>query len=235
MSEVLMSRRRVSNPLALAVLACLAERPMHPYEISTTLRSRGKERSIRLNYGSLYAVVESLQKHGLVVAQGTHREGRRPERTVYAITEAGQAEFEDWLAELLSTPTKEYSSLEAALSLMPGLPPDEVARLLGDRCTRLELRLRAVQGEVELSRENGLPDLFLVETLFEAAMLEAELGFVRVLAADIRSGAFPGVATWRRIHELLDEGMTFEAIAADPVGTLGEQAAGLAMGVMPTG
>ncbi len=53
-----MARRQRSNPLALAVLACLVERPMHPYEISTTLRSRGKELSIKLNYGSLYSVVE---------------------------------------------------------------------------------------------------------------------------------------------------------------------------------
>ena len=52
-----MTRRRVSNPLALAVLGCLSERPMHPYEISTTLRTRGKEQSIKLNYGSLYSVV----------------------------------------------------------------------------------------------------------------------------------------------------------------------------------
>ena len=103
-----MTRRRVSNPLALAILGCLTERPMHPYEISTTLRERGKEASIKLNYGSLYAVVESLQKHHLIEAQETTREGRRPERTVYAITPAGVEEFEDWLAELLSTPVKEY-------------------------------------------------------------------------------------------------------------------------------
>ena len=55
-----MTRRRVNNPLALAVLACLGERPMHPYEISTMLRSRGKDQSIKLNYGSLYAVVSHV-------------------------------------------------------------------------------------------------------------------------------------------------------------------------------
>lgn len=44
-----------SNPLALAVLSCVGERPMYPYEITTTLRGRGKEGSIRLNFGSLYA------------------------------------------------------------------------------------------------------------------------------------------------------------------------------------
>ena len=52
--------RSTSNPLALAVLACLSERPMHPYEMASTMRERGKEQSIKLNYGSLYTVVDSL-------------------------------------------------------------------------------------------------------------------------------------------------------------------------------
>jgi DNA-binding PadR family transcriptional regulator len=218
-----MTRRRVSNPLALAVLACLVERPMHPYEMSTTLRTRGKERSIKLNYGSLYSVVEALQRHGLITAQETRREGRRPERTVYAVTEAGRAEFEDWLAELLSTPTHEPSSLEAALSLAAGLPPDEVARLLQERCVRLEMELRGVQAAVDLSREKGLPDLFLVETLFSVAMLQAELDFVRSLAADIRSGTFPGIKAGRRIHELVATGLTFDEVRADLATLLGEE------------
>ena len=37
---------------------------MHPYEMSTTLRERHKEESIKLNYGSLYSVVSSLEKYG---------------------------------------------------------------------------------------------------------------------------------------------------------------------------
>ena len=76
---------------------------MHPYEISTTLRTRGKEQSIKLNYGSLYSVVESLQKHGLIAPRETVKEGRRPERTIYEITSAGRLEFVDWLAELIGT------------------------------------------------------------------------------------------------------------------------------------
>lgn len=216
-----MTRRRVNNPLALAVLACLVERPMHPYEISTTLRTRGKERSIKLNYGSLYSVVGALEKHGLIAAQETVREGRRPERTVYAVTDAGRTEFEDWLAELLSTPTHEPSSLEAALSLAAGLPPEEVARLLTERAQRLELEVVGVQAGVDRSREQGLPDLFLVETLFSLAMLRAELDFVRALADDIRTGAFPGVDLWHKIHELLESGHRLDDlqdVIADSIG-----------------
>src|SRR5918911_3816244 len=173
-----MTRRRVSNPLALAVLSCLNEKPMHPYEISTTLRSRGKESSIKLNYGSLYSVVESLQKHGLITSRETTREGRRPERTVYEITESGVEEFEDWLAELLSTPVRDYTSLEAGLSLMAGLPPDEVTRLLDERALKLRTEARAVDATLAEAAGIGVPQLFLVETTYRRRLLQTELDFV---------------------------------------------------------
>ncbi len=223
-----MTRRRVSNPLALAVLSCLTERPMHPYEISTTLRSRGKEQSIKLNYGSLYSVVESLQKHGLITSRETTRAGRRPERTVYEITPSGREEFEDWLAELLSTPVREFTSLEAGLSLMAGLAPDEVVRLLDTRTDRLRIELGGLEAAGRVGDELGLPELFTVESHYRHAMLAAELEFVRDLAARIRSGAFGGTKTWRRMHELLADGMSVEEILADPVRHLGEEAAVLA-------
>jgi DNA-binding PadR family transcriptional regulator len=219
-----MSRRRVSNPLALAVLSCLNERPMHPYEINTTLRTRGKEQSIKLNYGSLYSVVESLQKHGLITSRETTRDGRRPERTVYEITPAGREEFEDWLAELLSTPVREYTSLEAGLSLMAGLPPDEVARLLEQRCDALRIELRGLEAAGEICDEIGLPEIFVVESHYRHAMLTAELTFVSDLTRRIRSAELGGTKVWRRMHELLADGMTFEELTADPVRHLGEEA-----------
>lgn len=218
-----MVRRRVSNPLALAVLSCLTERAMHPYEMSTTLRQRGKEISIRLNYGSLYAVVDSLAKHGLIRARETTREGRRPERTVYEITDAGAAEFEDWLAELLSTPVREFSSLEAGLSLMAGLPPDDVGMLLTRRTYALRAELGALDSMQAQAAEQSLPELFLVENRLRRALLQAELDFVTDLATRIQDGSYPGVKLWRRIHDLRGEGVSFEEIGADPVRYLGEE------------
>ena len=95
-----MAPRNRSNPLALAVLLCLYERPMHPYEVATTLRQRNKHESVRLNYGSLYAVVESLERRGLITPRETARAGRLPERTVYELTDAGRIEMHDWLTDL---------------------------------------------------------------------------------------------------------------------------------------
>jgi DNA-binding PadR family transcriptional regulator len=185
-----------SNPLALAVLACLYERPMHPYEVAQTLRSRAKHESIRLNYGSLYGIVELLERRGFITARETVREGRRPERTIYEITETGARELNDWLTDLVATPEKEYLQFEAALSLLPVLPPDVAVEVLKERMTKLEIRLAQMQGAQKAARDAGLPRLFEIETEYVETLARAELEFVSRLVKDIESGELEGLAMW---------------------------------------
>jgi DNA-binding PadR family transcriptional regulator len=192
----MVSRSR-SNPLALAVLACLYERPMHPYEMAQTLRTRAKHESIRLNYGSLYSVVESMEKRGLVEAVATTQEGRRPQRTVYGITEAGKVEMTEWLADLVAVPTKEYLQFEAALSLIHGLPPDEAVQLLRQRADALDLRLDQLEAASDSAEKRGIPHLFLLENDYVTALLRTEVEFTRRLVADIESGEIEGLDEWR--------------------------------------
>jgi DNA-binding PadR family transcriptional regulator len=196
-----MGPRNRSNPLALAVLISLYERPMHPYEVATTLRQRNKHESVRLNYGSLYAVVESLERRGLIAPQATARSGRLPERTVYDLTDAGRVEMHDWLTDLMSTPVKEYPAFEAALSFLPALPPADVVELLRERAERLEFQIAQARAGRELVEKQGLPRLFWVEDEFRTALCETELEFVRRLVRDIESGALDGLAWWRVVHE----------------------------------
>jgi DNA-binding PadR family transcriptional regulator len=195
-----MAKSKRSNPLALAVLACLQERPMHPYEMATTMRSRGKHESIKLNYGSLYTVVGSLERAGLIEAQETEREGRRPERTVYALLDAGRVELIDWLSEMLSTPAKEFTQFEAGLSLLPCLAPEDVLALLEERVQALELVLVAERSVRDHALQQGLPGLFAVEAEYRIAMREAELAFTRALAGEIRAESLDGLALWNDYH-----------------------------------
>ena len=208
-----MAPARLSNPLALAVLTLLEERPMHPYEMSTTLRERRKEDSIRLNYGSLYAIVAALQKQGLIEVQEVVREGNRPERTIYAITEAGKTTMVGWLTDLISVPVKEFPQFEAALSLMGALPPDDVIRLLEFRLRSLTMQKAAADG-VAASLPAGFPRLFLIESEYDRAMLDAEIAFVRQLVADFRGDKVSGLSLWRRMHELRATDLTPDQIIA---------------------
>src|SRR5262245_9016296 len=198
--------KRPANALALAVLALLSEKPMHPYEISSTLRERHKEESRKINYGSLYAVVESLEKRGLIEARERIRDGRRPERTVYALTPTGDKALQQWLGELLAEPTRQFTDFEAALSLMGALPPERAQELL----TQRQDRLRAAEAADPTLRAQaaGLPRIFTVEGEYQAALRSTEIAFVAELLAEIEDGSLDGMALWRRFHELKAAGET---------------------------
>ena len=193
-------RRRPSNLLALAVLGVLAQRPMHPYEIATTLRDYGKDSSIKVKWGSLYTVVATLEKNGLICATGTDRQGGRPERTIYGLTDEGREELGDWLRELLSVPDREYPRFEAALSLIAVVPPQEAAALLESRLRRLDGEIVAQRAALEHYAKT-LPRLFLIESEFHVALLEAEAGWVRDIVEQLSTGTFPDQASWLRFHQ----------------------------------
>jgi DNA-binding PadR family transcriptional regulator len=194
-------KRKVGNLLALAVLSYLSQRPMHPYELSRMLRDHGDVRSIKFNHGSLYMVVGQLAKAGLITEQETTREGQRPERTVYALTDAGRDEFRDWLGELVEQPQHEYPHFVAALSLIAALPPSEVVPLLHHRLDRLHQERAEIRGLVDSSLARGVPELFLVEEEYRLALLTAETTFVEEFIGKVTGTQTGWGAEWARFHD----------------------------------
>ena len=194
------SERKLTNPLALAVMILLYERPMHPYEMAATLRERHKEDSIKLRYGSLYTVIELLVRVGFIKAKKTTREGNRPERTVYEITKTGEAEIRDWMREILSTPVKEFPQFEAGLSLLPALPPSEAVDVLETRVEFLKKDIEKIKRGLKDAKSNGLPALFSIETEYWLAGLETELAFVESLIERIREDGCGYLKEWKKWH-----------------------------------
>jgi DNA-binding PadR family transcriptional regulator len=193
-------RRPVSNPLGLAILAQLLEKPAHPYEMAVSMRQRGKHESIKLNYGSLYTVIGALERAGFIAVGRKVRQGVRPERTVYKITAAGEAELFDWMRDLAGTPVKEYPQFEAALCLLPVLPPDEAKALLQKRVRLLEEKLDGLRRASDEVSRRGVPRLLLIETEYHAAMWEAERKWVAGLVRLMNTS--PGFTReWKAWHK----------------------------------
>jgi DNA-binding PadR family transcriptional regulator len=174
---------------------------MHPYEMASTMRERGKEHSIKLNYGSLYTVVDNLAKHGLIEAVEARREGRRPERTVYHLTDSGRVKLDAWMSDLLARPVKEYPQFEAALSLLPVLHPDHVLALLRERVRALEKDIVTQRLILDVARKAGLPRLLMIESEYHLALRDTELAWVRDLADEIEAGTLEGQEGWKQVFE----------------------------------
>jgi rifampin ADP-ribosylating transferase len=195
-----MSKQKRSNPLALAVLVLLYERPMHPYDMAATLRERRKEESIKLRYGSLYTIIASLDKAGFIRPGKTSREGNRPERTTYSITPSGEIEMREWLREILSSPAKEFPQFEAGLSLLPALPPAEAAEVLMTRVEFLKKDIEQLKNGLRQAKAMGLAPLFTIESEYRLGGVETELHFVESLIERIRKDGCGFLKEWKQWH-----------------------------------
>jgi DNA-binding PadR family transcriptional regulator len=197
-----MAKRNVSNLLGLAVLSLLTERPMHPYEMSAIMRQRDVSSAIKLNQSSLYSVIEALQREEWIVLVETQREGRYPERTIYTITEAGRAEFADWLRSLIQRAPTEYTQFAAGLTFLGHLSPAEAATLLQEHAHSLQEQIRSSRSLIEKTRQLGVDRLFLVEDAYTLTLLEAKLAFVQQLIQEINDGTLTETRDDKRIWKI---------------------------------
>jgi DNA-binding PadR family transcriptional regulator len=181
-------------------MVLLFERPMHPYEMATTLKQRHKEDSIKIRFGSLYTVIDALVADGLIARRQTIRQGRRPEKTVYELTPAGQDEMRGWLRALIGEPVKEYTHFEAGLCLLPALPPGEAIDLFLHRQATLEGAHRELRAALDGILATGLPPLYLVEAEYRLCCMEAERRFVEALLRRIEDEGWGTSPAWNALH-----------------------------------
>jgi DNA-binding PadR family transcriptional regulator len=175
------------NLWTLTVLCLLNVRPMHPYELQRRIREWHKDEFLDLKRGSLYHAIERLRRQGAIEAVETTREGRRPERTVYRLTEAGQGQMLRWLQEMLARPTREPTQFFAALSFLSHLSPESVRAQLQQRAALLEAEIAALD-TVLTTMVPRIGRLVLIEVEYARAMRQAELAWVQSFQEELAAG-----------------------------------------------
>jgi DNA-binding PadR family transcriptional regulator len=189
------------SPLALSILELLDERPMHPYELASTMRARHHDEFVRLNFGSLYHTVEVLERNGWIIPAGSEKEGRRPERTIYRLTEAGRVVLEHVVSEILAVPRREYPHFAAGLMFMHHLPAERAADLLKERAAALDALAVKLTGILDEVQASGVKRLAVIELEHKIAMLRSERSWVLGLAGEIERGSLEWDAGIDSRHE----------------------------------
>jgi DNA-binding PadR family transcriptional regulator len=176
-----------NSPLALTVLGMLHTRPLHPYGIQRLIKQWGKDQVVNVSQRtSLYRTIDRLQEAGLVSVHETGRDQLYPERTVYAITDAGRAATREWLEEMLAVPRQEFPEFPAALSHVMMLTPQEALGLLVRRETLLTAMHQGL--EAGLASTAGMPRVISLESEYVLATATAQLTWLRSVIDDLRTG-----------------------------------------------
>jgi DNA-binding PadR family transcriptional regulator len=156
-------------------LGLLEAQPRHGYDLKRLYDERfGRDRP--LQYGQVYSTLARLLKRGYVEVDGVEP-GGGPERKRYAITEAGVADVDRWLAEPEAPEPYLQSTLYAkvALALMSGRPAHAILDTQWAEHLRLmrELTRRKASGDIA-------DQLVCDHALFH---LEADLRWLELTAA----------------------------------------------------
>jgi DNA-binding PadR family transcriptional regulator len=164
----------VTMPIQHAVLSLLDDGPTHGYELKRRFEAAIGPQWGRLNIGHLYQTLDRLARDGFVTSERVSNDVR-PDRRVYALTEAGRDELAGWLEQ----PAERVSGYrdEMFFKLLVA------SRAGADTVVAVVSRQRAYQlGQLrtlgELRRDHS--EQPLIQLLIDAARLhnEADLGLL---------------------------------------------------------
>lgn len=183
-----MPPRKLRSPLSLVILGMLAEEPLHPYAMRQRISERAHDRLPGVRPASLYDAVQRLAGTGLISSGDPDREGRRPERVEYSITDAGHAALARWVTESLADPSR-GEEFPAALSFMYPLGRDRVVETLRVRAAALASSIDADERKLAAAEADRIPPVFLSEHHYQLALRRAEHAWLVTFTGALESGA----------------------------------------------
>lgn len=170
---------------ALTVLSLLTVGPRHPYDIHRFVVETRKD-FVTGAPRSIYHAVRRLERAHLIEPIGSEQSGGRPERTVFALTDAGRAEARHRVSSLLSNPQADRTTTVAALSFLGILGRDDALIALRARVAALDAQIASASADLADAAE--VPEILLVEAEYERAQLVSEREWFSATAARLENG-----------------------------------------------
>lgn len=163
----------------LIILALLRDHPMHGYEIQQLIQTSRIDTWANLLSGSIYYALNKMEQEGLIRTEAEERTGARL-RKIYAITEAGEAAFQQMVRESLTlTPHSVKSDFTLALSWVESIPKEEALALLQQNLQQLEETLSLWRKGREIKQNYGGINAF-AEASFDngLALLQLDIDYL---------------------------------------------------------
>lgn len=113
----------------LVVLGMLKKEDLSAYDIQKLVEYRNISRWVKISTPSIYKKVIQLEEKGYIRGNMV-KEGKMPEKAVYTLTEAGEAEFDKLMLEISSKPIHIFLDFNAVIVNLSSLTPENQTRCL---------------------------------------------------------------------------------------------------------
>jgi DNA-binding PadR family transcriptional regulator len=169
----------VTMPIQHAVLALLDDGPTHGYELKRRFEAAIGPQWGRLNIGHLYQTLDRLARDGYVTSRRVSNDVR-PDRRVFALTDAGRQELASWLEQPAERVSGYRDELFFKLLVASRTGADTVVAVVSRQRAYQLGQLRTLG---ELRRDHA--EQPLIQLLIDAARLhnEADLGLLDLAEA----------------------------------------------------
>ena len=183
-----MKERNLSQSAAILV-ALAAEKPMSAYEMVRILKAVNVSRWFPVSESSIYVTARNLEEKGMLAGTSV-QDGNMPEKTVYAVTDAGRAALGQTLGSFLSSGDAGNPEFDIAMLFLCALPRDEARARLRERESRLVAEIaRARKERVRLEKDPEIGFAGHLMVSHNQYLKEAELRTVRELIREITDAA----------------------------------------------
>ena len=108
----------------LIVLGILKKEPMSAYDIQKLVEYRNISKWVKISTPSIYKKAIQLEEKGLIRGEIV-KEGKMPEKVIYSLTDAGEAEFERLMFEISEKPINIFLDFNAVIVNLDSLPPEK--------------------------------------------------------------------------------------------------------------
>ncbi len=161
----------------LLLLGILLRGKMHGYRLNEYVK-HAVSLYTDIKKSKVYYTLEKLEKNGYV-EQETEREGKRPERRVYQITEKGRSYFLDLLRQHLRGFTRTYYADDVGIAFLDQLPPAQSRQLLTEKREKIQAALEQFR---EVPEHGGNLRYVISHNITH---LEADLAWVNIILSEL--------------------------------------------------
>lgn len=140
----------------LIVLGMLTKEPMSAYDIQKQVEYRNISRWVKISTPSIYKKVIKLEEKGYIKSDVV-KEGKMAEKAVYALTDAGEREFEKLMTEIACKPINIFLDFNAVIVNLDSLPPEKQKQCLDS----IEANVKTLKGNLKenMALKETLPEV----------------------------------------------------------------------------